>query len=118
VSTIIHDLRCTVCKVLHLNVAVVGRAIPACDLCGGETKVSWEGGKPPGTDVYGQARWNEGTGRMETSSRGAEKFMRSQGWDGHAGDKVHGARVEHKLVGTGYSYRGQGSRVSTGERRS
>jgi len=66
--------------------------------------------------VYGQERWNEGTGRMERSSRGAEKYMQSQGFDGHAGDKVGGARVEHKLVGTGFSYRGQRIRTSTGER--
>lgn len=115
-STIIHDLRCTVCKVLHLNVGVVNGAIPGCDLCGGQMKVSWEGGKPPGTDVYGHPKWNEGTGRFESSHRQAEKFMRSQGWDGAAGDPVGGARPDHRIKRTGFSYAGQASRVSTGER--
>jgi hypothetical protein len=115
-SAIIHDLRCTDCKVLHLNVAVANGVKPACCLCGGETKVSWEGGKPPGTDIYSTPRWNEGTGRFERSHREAEKYMRSQGWEGGCGDKVGGARPDHSLKRTGFSYAGQGSRVSTGER--
>ena len=52
-STIIHDLRCTVCEALHFDRGVVDGVLPRCDLCQGQTKVSWEGGKPPGTDVYG-----------------------------------------------------------------
>jgi hypothetical protein len=116
VSTIIHDLRCKDCSTLHLNVAVESGTLPGCTLCGGEMVVSWEGGKPPGTDVYGNPKWNEGTGRYESSHREAIKYMRSQGWEGEAGDPVGGARKEHKIVGRAISYPGQGSRVSTGER--
>jgi hypothetical protein len=117
VSTIIHDLRCTQCGTLHLDTAIIDGARPACRLCGGEMKVSWEGGKPPGTDLYMTPQWNEGTGRYETSHASAEKYMRQEhGYEGGCGDKVHGARHEHRIVGTGYSYRGQGSRVSTAER--
>lgn len=116
-STIIHDLRCVDCEVVQRNVAMVPGSIPAsCPLCSGPSVISWAHGKPPATDVYGQERWNEGTGRMEKSSRGAEKYMQSLGYDGHAGDRVHGGRVEHRIVGTGYSYSGQGSRQSTAER--
>ena len=116
-STIIHDLRCMQCGVVQVNVAIEsGNTSVSCPLCAGPTQISWAHGKPPATDVYGQARYNLGTGREETSSRGAEKYMQGLGYDGHAGDRVHGGRVEHRIVGTGYSYSGQGSRQSTAER--
>jgi len=89
---------------------------PPCPLCGGPGKANWEHGHPPATDVYGHETWNEGTGQYHTSSRAAEKCAQGMGYDGHAGDAVGGAKVEHRIVGTGYSYRGQGSRQSTGER--
>jgi hypothetical protein len=117
VSKIFHDVECVDCGTIQKHVAMEPLQYPSCPLCGGKGKANYEHGQPPGTDLYMTPKWNEGTGRMETSHREAEKYMRKKhGYEGGSGDKVGGARHEHRIVGTGYSYAGQGSRLSTAER--
>ena len=76
--------------------------------------VSWVGGVAPSTDVYGSAQYSDATGEYHTSQRDKIKHMREAGYE-EAGDKVGGARKEHRINGTGYSFPEQVSRRTVSE---
>ena len=76
--------------------------------------ITWEGGQAPGTDVYGSAQYSDATGEFHTSQREKIKTMKDLGYE-EAGDKVGGARKEHRLKGTGYFYPGQSSHRTVSE---
>lgn len=86
---IVHDLRCTRCDFIQWNVPTEVGKYGKC-ICGGALAVTWEGGKPPATDVYGVAEFNRGLGCEVTSTREAERIARRRGWEPCA-DRVHGA---------------------------
>ena len=109
-----HDLHCIDCGEMVHFVAVEYGNYPGCAACGGEMTVNWEHGHAPTTDVYGCARYSDASGEEHRSTRELEGHM--AGWGYHpAGDPVGGARIEHRLKGTGYSWPGQGSRRTVSE---
>ena len=111
----VRDLRCVECGNVVLDVQCKYANYPECGICKGEMCVTWEAGRPPKTDVYGSPQWNEGVGDYVRSTRDAEKKMADEGFY-PAGDPVGGARSDHRIKGTGFSYSGQTSRLSTAER--
>lgn len=111
----IRDFRCPACeRVVTDHVSAYGDW-PVC-ACGAEMRVTWERGKCPALDAYGVPVYSDATGQYHTSTRDRERAMRELGFH-PAGDKVGGARTDLSIRGTGFSYGGQASRVSTGERR-
>jgi len=113
-STQIRDLRCVDCGEVVFGVACAYRRYPACANCGGKLKITWEGGIAPATDVYGRPVYSDATGECHTSQREKAKAMAEWGFH-EAGDPVGGARREHKLRGTGFSFSGQSSRRTVSE---
>lgn len=109
------DLRCTVCDAIVWNVATEYKRYPGCASCGGKMEVTWEGRQAPATDVYGVAQFSDATGEWHTSQRDKVRVMRECGYE-EAGDPVGGARPDHTLKNTAWSYPGQKSRTSTEER--
>lgn len=85
---IIHDLRCVDCGRVDSDVPTEFDDYGTCG-CGGERRVTWEGGRPPGTDVYGVAEFNRGLGCEVTSTREAERVARERGYEPCA-DRTHG----------------------------
>jgi hypothetical protein len=108
----LHDIRCTRCDTVHLNVVIEDHAYPPCTLCG--SKTVWIPSKVT-TDLFGTPQYSDATGDFNSSQREKEKKMADLGYY-PKGDKDHGARVELSIKGTGFSFPGQSSRVSTGER--
>ena len=108
------DLYCVDCEEPVWSVACEYQNYPDCANCGGEMKISWEGGHAPSTDVYGCARYSDATGMEHTSQREKVKHMAEWGFH-EAGDKVGGARKEHRLSGASFSFPGQGSKRTVSE---
>jgi len=108
------DLRCAKCEEVVWGVACEYGNYPGCAKCGGEMAVTWEGGKPPSTDVFGCEQYSDATGEYHTSQRAKRKHMRDAGYH-EAGDLVGGARNVHRIEGTGFSFPGQGSRRTVSE---
>jgi len=86
---IIHDLKCVMCGTVIESVPCEFGRYGACE-CGGERTVTWEGGQPPATDVFGDAKFNRAFNREFTSTREAERYGQKNGWEPCA-DRVHGA---------------------------
>jgi hypothetical protein len=128
---ILHDLYCAGCLTTRRGEMVNLEALPIC--CGEPMRVDWSHGRPPATDVRGTPAFFSGLDGSFSTNRAAEKSAkrRAREWtsemqargknvswtvEGCAGDKQGGAReVRHKRDAA-FSYRGQSSRVSTGER--
>ena len=108
----LHDIRCTRCDTIALNVVIENHAYPKCTLCGGKTV--WIPSKMT-TDLFGTPQYSDASGQLHSSQREKEKYMAERGYWGK-GDKDHGARVDLSIKKSAFSYPGQGSRVSTGER--
>ena len=121
---VLHDIHCTRCSWERDGVVVDPDAFPPCGKCGGPT--TWT---PRGfaTDVH-EPEFNHATGEMHSRHRDVEMHVALQCREYKektgieleitpAGDKVGGARSELKINGSGFSYSGQGSRQSSGERR-
>lgn len=109
---ILHDLICKKCEAIEEGVLVEAGRYPRCDACGGQR--TW---KPSGlhTDLYGSPQYSDATGRFHSSQSEKDRVMRDAGYFS-CGDKVHGARPEHSIKNTGFSYAGQPTRTSTQER--
>jgi len=108
----LHDIRCTRCQTVALDVVIENHVYPKCQLCGGKTV--WIPSKVT-TDLFATPQYSDATGQFHSSQREKEKYMAERGYYGK-GDKEHGARPDLSIRGTGFSYSGQGSRTSTGER--
>ena len=108
------DLRCDDCDTAMADIQCEFGAYPACPLCGGATKITWEGGQPPSTDVYGVAQFSDATGEWHTSQRDKKRVMRECGYE-ECGDRVGGARPDHTLKRTSFSFAGQTSRRTVAE---
>ncbi len=108
------DLYCIDCGDVVWSVACAYQKYPDCANCGGEMKTTWEGGQAPSTDVYGSAQYSDASGRWHSSQREKAAVMREAGFD-EAGDLVGGARYEHRLNRTTFSYCKQGSRRTVSE---
>lgn len=116
---ILHDLICTVCERVEVDVQVSGGDYGHCDTCGGER--TW---RPAGfhTDVYGSPQYSDASGQYHSSTREKAAHLADPRNNEYgvsfqeAGDKVGGARKDHTLKRTGFSYPSQGGRTSTGER--
>ena len=114
------DLRCIACGAVMPEVPCEYLKYPPCSLCSGAMVITWERGKPPSTDVYGSAKWNEASGQVHSSTREVEQFMADPEKGGGfypAGDLVGGARADHTMKHTTISAPKLGLRTSTGERR-
>ena len=108
------DLYCMDCGDVVWGVACAYKKYPGCANCGGELRVTWEGGQAPSTDVYGSPQYSDASGQYHSSQREKIGVMRDHGFD-EAGDAVGGARYEHKLKRTTFSYCGQGNRRTVSE---
>jgi len=108
----LHDIRCTRCDTIHIDVVIEDHVYPLCQLCGGKTV--WIPSKVT-TDLFGTPQYSDAAGRCFSSQREKEKYMAERGYWGK-GDKDHGARPDLSIKHTAFSYSGQDSRVSTGER--
>jgi len=108
------DLRCHDCGEIYWGVACEYRKYGNCGNCGGELEITWEGRQAPSTDVYGSPQYSDASGQLHTSQREKIKYMREWGYE-EAGDKVGGARNEHRIKGTGYSFPGQKNRRTVSE---
>ena len=113
-STQTRDLQCKKCDDIRWDVSCAYGAYPCCERCGGETFVTWVGGQAPSTDVYGSAIYSDATGEYHTSQRDKIKTMKEWGYE-EAGDPVGGARKDHTLKKTGFSFGGQSSRRTVAE---
>jgi hypothetical protein len=98
-----HDLECVDCGTIYVHVPVEYGDYPPCELCGGATKVNWEHGQAPSTDVFGCPTYSDATGEFHSSQREKIKSMKKSGFF-EAGDKVGGARNEHRISGTSYFF--------------
>ena len=109
---IVHRTRCQDCDDVQEYTWCEADRYPPCESCGGT--LQWV---PAGlhTDVYGCAKYSDATGQYHTSQRDKDRVMKEAGYE-PCGDKVHGARPEHRIKNTGFSYRGQPSRTSARER--
>lgn len=130
-----NDLYCPQCGHERKNVLFDAARLPRCPHCRTQMRQDWSHGHPPATDLHAPRRF-QGLDRTFSSTRQAERAARRVGedwtrkmqdehgknfsWtvDGQAGDKKGGARDVTRLVGRAASYRGQGKRMSTAERRS
>jgi hypothetical protein len=108
----LHDIRCTRCATIQLDVVIENHEYPPCPLCGGKT--TWVPSKMT-TDLFATPQYSDAAGRSFSSQREKEKYMAERGYWGK-GDKDHGARVDLSIKRTGFSYSGQGNHRSTGER--
>lgn len=104
----LHDLYCRNCRAFDVDVAVDPTDLPFC-VCGERFRIDWSHGQAPGTDIKGATveslvHYEPGTNIPLTysSTREIEKKMRSAGYE-PVGDKVGGARYEHRLKGTLFS---------------
>jgi len=102
----IRDLICENCDAILRDVACAYGDYPCCEACGGRLQVCWSGGQPPATDVYGVAQYSDATGQWHTSQSDKKRVMRNAGFE-EAGDPVHGARPDHRLKGSAFSFSGQ-----------
>ena len=110
----IRDLICDSDHVQH-DVSCEFERYPACPECGGATQMCFkEPDSAPSTDVYGVAQYSDATGQWHTSQRDKAKVMRNAGFE-EAGDPVHGARAEHSIKGSTFSFGGQSSRRTIAE---
>jgi len=112
-SVQVRDLICDKDHILWGHVSAF-EDIPRCPECGGELEMCWVGGKPPATDVFGCAQYSDATGEFHTSQRDKIRVMKDVGFE-EAGDLVGGARKDHTLKNTGFSFSGQGSRRTVSE---
>ena len=111
-ALIIHDLRCKNCQRIEEGVAVKAGEYPDCGVCGGER--TWVP-RSFVLDLFGTPQYSDASGEFHSSQREKERFMAKHEFYG-AGDKEHGGRKELTMNRSAFSYRGQGSRVSTAER--
>jgi hypothetical protein len=108
----LHDIRCISCGREEHDVVIVDHEYPACENCGDQTE--WIPAKLT-TDLFGTPQYSDATGEFHSSQREKERHMARLGFHGK-GDKEHGARPDLSIKRTGFSYSGQHSHVSTGER--
>jgi hypothetical protein len=113
VTRTLHDIRCIACGHERYDVVIENHIYPHCENCGDET--TWIPSKVT-TDLFATPQYSDATGEYHSSQREKEKAMRDLGYY-PKGDKDHGARPELSIKNTGFSYAGQGSRLSTAERR-
>lgn len=108
----LHDIRCTRCGTERADVVIENHVYPKCQQCGGKT--TWMPAKMT-TDLFATPQYSDATGQFHSSQREKERVMAEKGyWP--KGDKDHGARPDLSIKRTGFSYSGQSSRQSTGER--
>ena len=112
----IRDLRCVECDVVERGVACNYNEYRPCPECGGDCVMDFSGGQAFYTDVFGQPTYSDATGLEHSSQREKIAHMRKNGYD-EAGDKVGGARHEHRINGTGFSFPGQQRRRTLAEGR-
>ena len=109
---VIQDIKCEVCKVDTIDVWVEAGRVPKCETCGGIRSIIPSGFHH---DLLGQPTYSDATGKFHTSQSEKRAHLRTLGYE-EAGDKVHGARADHTIHNTAFSYSGQSEHVSTGER--
>ena len=103
----IHDLRCTRCKLLEVDVIVSERPYPRCPACDGER--DWVPAKVV-TQEWGQSRYFKSLDKSFSSRSEFRKYLKANHCE-EAGDKVGGARNEdHLRLGKSFSYGGQAKR--------
>lgn len=122
---VLNDFGCKRCGREERNRVLPSGEAPVC--CGTSMVTLWDHGRAPATDIH-EPQFNHATGQYHRSTREAEMVLAKQAraWSDRtgmkfmapkvAGDKHHGARYESRPSNAGFSYGGQASRRSTGER--
>ena len=110
-----HDLQCEACGERHSDVPVSGGVAPPCASCGGPCRIVFDRWTTVHTDLFSTPQYSDASGRWHRSQREKERCMREAGFE-PCGDRQHGGRPEHRIHETAFSYAGQASRQSTGER--
>jgi len=111
--SVLHHVRCLECETVEHDFHVQGGDYGRCPVCTSNHR-TWIPSKV-NTDVYGAPQYSDATGQWHTSQRDKVRVMREAGYE-EAGDKVHGARPEHRLTNHGFSDPQAKSHVSAGER--
>lgn len=106
----LYEYECEQCGDFDAAARIADRRTQPCPKCGELARQVIK--TPPQTDVLGSEHYCDVNEVSYTSTREYEKKMKVGGWE-PAGDKVGGARSEHKVNGTLFSYAGQSSRTST-----
>ena len=110
-----HDLRCLACGAREADAMVDPAQVPPCGSCGGERRIVFDRWSTVHTDLFATPRYSDASGRWHSSQREKERFMRERGFE-PCGDRKGGARPEHTIRDTAFSYAGQRTRQSTRER--
>lgn len=122
---VLHDLQCECGWESPAPYHIEQGAFPHCPDCQGQTRPRFDAWTTVSTDIYSTPQYSDAAGRFFSSTREKERHMYqphqidTQGNTVRyeaAGDKVHGARADHTLKRSAFSYNGQGSKISTGER--
>ena len=108
----LHDIRCVGCGTIRENVVIENHVYPHCQRCGDQ--MTWIPSKVT-TDLFPTPQYSDATGKMHSSQREKERCMRDLGYT-PKGDKEHGARPDLSIKRSAFSYPGQKSHISTGER--
>jgi len=110
-----HDLECDVCGAREDDASVSGGTIPPCASCGGSRRIVFDGWTTVHTDLFPTPQYSDASGSWHRSQREKERALRERGFE-PCGDRNHGARPDHRIRDSAFSYAGQHSRRSTGER--
>lgn len=105
----LYEYHCNRCGDFDAAARIAERRLQPCPECGALSIQIIK--TPPHTDVLGHEHYCDVNEVTYTSRREYEKKMAAGGWE-PAGDKVGGARSEHRLKGTLFSYDGQSARTS------
>ena len=109
-----HDLECSQCGAVEIDARVQGE-ITTCILCQGMRKIVYDRWTTVHTDLFPTPQYSDASGRMHSSQREKERYMRELGYE-VCGDPKGGARPDHRIKDTAFSFSGQTSRRSTAER--
>ena len=110
---VLHGLECRACGVTIEDAYVEVDALPPCE-CGKQLTIWWGHGQPPTTDVFGVPQYSDATGEVHSSQRDKVRHMKEWGFE-EAGDKVGGARNDHTLKNSTFSFAGQTTRRTVAE---
>lgn len=105
----LYEYECRQCGDFEAQARLADRRTQPCPGCGELANKVIK--TPPTTDVLGSEHYDDVNEVRYTSTREYEKKMAVDGWT-PSGDKVGGARNEHRHNGTIFSYAGQSSRTS------
>ncbi len=113
-SGIRHDLFCEKCGIQEWNVVKCEEDY-LCEGCGRRRAICYDRWGGMNVDLFTTPQFSDATGEWHSSQRDKERKMADLGYTG-CGDKNHGGRPDLSMKNAAFSYSGQKSHISTGER--